>query len=105
MNHNLVGNQKFTYEELETAWEELNRCVDFGYIYDIRNGYSITESKDCNENEWYAEWNFDSLCKAVESVKGIITFGDLEVYWNHHGEADSDGHGIIIVDGMIDRVY
>ena len=103
-----VGAQKFTYGELECAWNELKSFfTDDRIVHDIRNGYSVTESRDCNENQWFADWNFDSICKTVESVGKTITFGDLEVYWNNpeYNDADTEGHGIIIEDGEILKVY
>lgn len=105
-----VGAQSFTYGELKKAWNELNTKVNLdipGIVYDIRNGYSMTENRDCCENEWCADWSFEALCEAVKSAPRQITFGDLEVYWNNKesNDADSDGHGIFIMNGKILKVY
>lgn len=100
-----VGLQKFTYGELKSAWEDLRAKLPESGVYDIRNGYSLTEDRDCNANQWWAGWNFDEVCLAVESAKGEITFGDMEVYENIPGEAFPADHGIFFEDGKIERVY
>ncbi len=101
-----VGKQNFTYAELRNAWDRLVVLVGDG-CYDIRNGYSLTDTKDVGEHQWWIPWNFDSLCETIEGVGGVITRGDLEVYWNDpaHLDADTDGHGITIENGKITGVY
>lgn len=109
-----VGKQKFTYAELEEAWKKVKAvCEEEGkeypdQTYDFRNQYSVTPDKDLdNTNYWYADWNFKSVCKAIEDVDEEITYGDLEVYWNDEkaNNADSADHGIIFEDGKIKKVY
>lgn len=103
-----VGAQKFTHAELEKAWDTLKSlCNDKQIVYDIRNGYSVTERRDCNENQWHMPFDLESVRKELSAIDSEITFGDLEVYWNNAAanDADSEGHGIRIEDGKITEVY
>ena len=106
--NNPVGAQKFTHAELEKAWDKLvSLCNDKRIVYDIRNGYSVTGLRDCNENQWHMPFDLESVRKELSAIDSEITFGDLEVYWNNAAanDADSEGHGIRIEDGKITEVY
>lgn len=110
----LVGKQQFTYAELEKAWDELKKNVENDPYnsknlpsqgYDIRNGYDTTDGYDPSENQWDMDFSLEAITKELEEVPAMITAGDLEVYYNDNGEANSDEHGIYIIDGKIDKVY
>lgn len=108
-----VGNQKFTYGELKKAWNQLQSNVENDPFdsknppsggYDIRNGYYCGER---DWNSWDMDFSLEAITKELESVPELISKGDLEVYYNDSdaNQADSDDHGIFIVDGKIDQVY
>ena len=101
-----VGVQKFTYAELEDAWNKLKSNVENepdyeGYIYDIR-GFYETDSmyKSC----WLMDFSLEDIIKKLESIPETIIIGYLDVYWNDEEEADEDNHGIIIKDGKIVKI-
>ena len=109
-----VGKQDFTYRELKAAWEKVKAaCEEDGkeypdLTYDFRNQYCITPAKVLdNTHYWNADWNFASVCEAIEDVEEKITYGDLEAYWNNEAanNADSADHGILFEDGKIKKVY
>lgn len=116
---NFVGVQKFTKAELKKAWDELVKNVendpenkkfppDNGY--DIRNGYSTGEDKDiCGKDghDWSISFDYEDVLKEISRITEVITYGDLEVYWNSNKQnmAEPDNHGIIIEDGKIQQVY
>lgn len=108
-----VGKQNFTYAELEDAWNKLNARIQRDPFdkdnppsggYDIRNGYFCGER---DWNEWHIDFTLDAVKKALEEVAEPIREGDLEVYYNDkdNNQADSDNHGIFIIDGKIDTIY
>lgn len=108
-----VGKQNFTYAELEDAWNKLNDRIQRDPFdkdnppsggYDIRNGYFCGER---DWNEWHIDFTLDAVKKALEEVAEPIREGDLEVYYNDkdNNQADSDNHGIFIIDGKIDTIY
>lgn len=108
-----VGKQNFTYAELEDAWNKLNDRIQRDPFdkdnppsggYDIRNGYFCGER---DWNEWRIDFTLDAVKKALEEVAEPIREGDLEVYYNDkdNNQADSDNHGIFIIDGKIDTIY
>ena len=110
-----IGAQNFTYSELRDAWNKLKAKVEADAVdddpedisYDIRNGYSTIDSKDCNENQWQMDFSFDAIVAELDAVPEMITAGDLEVYWNSKGQwyAEPADHGIFIEDGKIKQVY
>jgi hypothetical protein len=108
-----VGKQNFTYAELEDAWNKLNARIQRDPFdkdnppsggYDIRNGYACGER---DWNDWHIDFSLDAVKKALEEVAEPIKEGDLEVYYNDkdNNQADSDNHGIFIIDGKIDTIY
>lgn len=108
-----VGNQKFTYKELENAWNELNDKIKNDPFdsknppsggYDIRNGYHC---EDLDWHDWEMDFTLEDISKELESIPKTITRGDLEVYYNdrEYNQADPDDHGILIEDGKILAVY
>ena len=112
-DEDFVGNQKFTYKELENAWNELNDKIKNDPFdsknppsggYDIRNGYS---NGDRDWNDWDIDFSLEAITKELESVPEQIHQGDLEVFYNDKdaNQADSDDHGILIEDGKILAVY
>jgi len=115
-----LGKQKFTKAQLKAAYDKMLKNIkedkenienppDNGY--DIRNGYTTGKDKDiCGRegHDWdFAIDDFEGICKEIESIPELITYGDLEVYWNSnkHNMAEPDNHGIIIEDGEIKQVY
>lgn len=108
-----VGKQNFTYAELEDAWNKLNARIQRDPFdkdnppsggYDIRNGYACGKR---DWNDWHIDFSLDAVKKALEEVAEPIKEGDLEVYYNDkdNNQADSDNHGIFIIDGKIDTIY
>ena len=77
--------------------------------YDLRNGYSTTEKRDLCENEWpqCMALNFEDVNDCLMQVYGLITEGNLEVYFNDMGtnSAYAENHGIWNKDGKITQVY
>ena len=111
-----VGKQDFTYAELEDAWNKLNARIQRDPFdkdnppsggYDIRNGYFVGDKPSDEYNDWHLDFSLDAIKKALEEVPVKIYQGDLEVYYNdkEYNQADSDNHGIFIVDGKIDTIY
>lgn len=111
-----VGKQDFTYAELEDAWNKLNDRIQRDPFdkdnppsggYDIRNGYFVGDKPTDEYNDWHLDFSLDAIKKALEEVPVKIYQGDLEVYYNdkENNQADSDNHGIFIVDGKIDTIY
>ena len=111
-----VGDQLFTRGELREAIRELIENVKSTMgtgetlsCYDLRNGYSTTEKRDLCENEWpqCMALNFEDVNDCLMQVCGLITEGNLEVYFNDMGTncAYVENHGIWIKDGKITKVY
>ena len=111
-----VGDQLFTRGELRKAVSELIEHVKSTMqtgetlsCYDLRNGYSTTEKRDLCENEWpdCMALNFDDVNLCLTKVRGRITEGNLEVYFNDMAtnSAYNENHGIWITDGVITKVY
>lgn len=111
-----VGDQLFTRGELRKAVSELienvKSTMETGEplsCYDLRNGYSTTEKRDLCENEWpqCMALNFEDVNACLMQVYGLITEGNLEVYFNDMGtnSAYAENHGIWIKDGKITKVY
>lgn len=113
---NLVGRQLFSYAELESAWNELKANIENDTFdknnppsggYDIRNGYFLGSNTQGDFTDWELEFSLEDVKKALENVPGVISQGDLEVYYNdnEYNQADSDEHGIFIENGKIKQVY
>lgn len=111
-----VGDQLFTRGELRKAVSELIENVKSTMepdetlsCYDLRNGYSITEKRDLCENEWprCMGLNYEDVNNCLMQVRGRITEGNLEVYFNDKvtNSAYVENHGIWITDGVITKVY
>lgn len=112
-DEDFVGNQKFTYKELENAWNGLNDKIKNDPFdsknppsggYDIRSGYSYG---DRGWNDWEIDFSLEAITKEIEGIPEIIHAGDLEVYYNDKdaNQADSDDHGILIENGKIAAIY
>lgn len=114
----LVGKQLFTRGELRKAIAELKGKLrpDMGNdtnidLYDFRNGYSTSETRDLCENAWptagIVSIDTKSVVTSLAMIDGIITEGDLEVYFNDYenNQAVPMNHGILIKDGKIAKVY
>ena len=112
-----VGAQKFTYQELEDAFNELGTLVYNDpdnlpeYVYDIRNGYTTDDPDLGYWENWQMDFDLEQVVVELANIPDMITYGDLEVYFNYHpegeryGYAESDDHGIFIEDGKITKVY
>ena len=111
-----VGDQLFTRGELRKAVSELIANVKSTMepgetlsCYDLRNGYSTTEKRDLCENEWPCcmALNYEDVNYCLMQVRGRITEGNLEIYYNDDSNhtAFPENHGIWIKDGNITKVY
>ena len=110
-----VGAQKFTYQELEDAFNELGMKVYNDpdnlpeYVYDIRNGYSTTDYNI--DTDWQMNFDLEQVVVELANIPETILYGNLEVYFNYHpegegyGYAEPDYHGIFIENGKITEVY
>lgn len=113
-----VGKQLFTKGDLRNALRTLRNILltkekEGLEHFDLRNGYSTTESRDLCEHQW-GEFplDLDGNCvgdieRAIAEIPSIITEGNLEVYYNDFAlrQADPADHGIWIKDGKITKVY
>lgn len=113
-----VGKQLFTKGDLRNALRTLRNILltkekEGLEHFDLRNGYSTTESRDLCEHQWGAfPLDLDGNCvgdieRAIAEIPSIITEGNLEVYHNDFAlrQADPVDHGIWIKDGKITKVY
>lgn len=113
----LVGHQLFTRGELRKALDDLGEAIKADMnpgesisLYDLRNGYSTTETRDLCENQWphgIMAIDFGAVYASLAEVEDRITEGNLEVYFNDmEGNcAHCENHGIWIKDGKITKVY
>lgn len=113
-----VGKQLFTRGELRNAMRTLrnillNKEKEGLDHFDLRNGYSTSETRDLCEHQW-GEFplDLDGNCdgdieRIIAEIPSMITEGNLEVYYNDFmlGQADSVDHGIWIKAGKITKVY
>ena len=113
-----VGKQLFTKGELRNALRTLRNILltnekEGLEHFDLRNGYSTSETRDLCEHQW-GEFplDLDGKCdgdieRTIEKIPSVITEGNLEVYYNDFGlrQADPVDHGIWIKDGKITKVY
>ena len=113
-----VGKQLFTKGELRNALRALRNILlakekEGLDHFDLRNGYSTSETRDLCEHQW-GEFplDLDGNCdgdieRIIAEIPSMITEGNLEVYYNDFmlGQADSVDHGIWIKDGKITKVY
>ena len=114
----LVGTQLFTKGELRNALRTLRNILltketEGLEHFDLRNGYSTSETQDLCEHQW-GEFPLDlygncdgDIERTIAEIPSMITAGNLEVYYNDFvlGQADSADHGIWIKDGKITEVY
>ena len=114
----LVGKQLFTKGELRNALRTLRNILltketEGLEHFDLRNGYSTSETRDLCEHQW-GEFPLDlygncdgDIERTIAEIPSMITAGNLEVYYNDFvlGQADSADHGIWIKDGKITEVY
>ena len=110
----LVGKQKFTYAQLQHAWDVLTDRIKNDPLdrdsppsngYDIRGGYDVTDDFDLGKNAWHMEFSLEAVMATLEAIEAPITSGDLEVYFNGDKEASSDEHGISLWRGHISGIY
>ena len=113
-----VGKQLFTKGALRNALRTLRNILltkekEGLEHFDLRNGYSTSETRDLCEHQW-GEFplDLDGNCdgdieRTIAEIPSMITEGNLEVYYNDFmlGQADSVDHGIWIKDGKITKVY
>lgn len=113
-----VGKQLFTKGELRNALRTLRNILlikekEGLEHFDLRNGYSTSETRDLCEHEW-GEFplDLDGNCdgdieRTIAEIPSMITEGNLEVYYNDFAlrQADPVDHGIWIKDGKITKVY
>ena len=113
-----VGKQLFTKGDLRNALRTLRNILlakekEGLEHFDLRNGYSTSETRDLCEHQW-GEFplDLDGNCdgdieRTIAEIPSMITEGNLEVYYNDFmlGQADSVDHGIWIKDGKITKVY
>ena len=113
-----VGKQLFTKGELRNALRTLRNILlteekEGLEHFDLRNGYSTSETRDLCEHQW-GEFplDLDGNCdgdieRTIAEIPSMITEGNLEVYYNDFmlGQADPVEHGIWIKDGKITKVY
>lgn len=111
-----VGDQLFTRGELRKALGDLVEAIkpdmktgETLSLYDLRNGYSTSEKRDLCENEWprCMAIKYEDVNDCLMRVRGRITEGNLEVYYNDKAtnSAYVENHGIWITDGVITKVY
>ena len=113
-----VGKQLFTKGDLRNALRTLRNILlteekEGLEHFDLRNGYSTSETRDLCEHQW-GEFplDLDGNCdgdieRIIAEIPSMITEGNLEVYYNDFmlGQADSVDHGIWIKHGKITKVY
>ena len=113
-----VGKQLFTKGELRNALRTLRNILltkekEGLEHFDLRNGYSTSETRDLCEHQW-GEFplDLDGNCegdieRTIAEIPSMITEGNLEVYYNDFAlrQADPVDHGIWIKDGKIFKVY
>ena len=113
-----VGKQVFTKGALRIALRTLRNILlteekEGLEHFDLRNGYSTSETRDLCEHQW-GEFplDLDGNCdgdieRTIAEIPSMITEGNLEVYYNDFmlGQADPVEHGIWIKDGKIIKVY
>lgn len=113
-----VGKQLFTKGELRNALRTLRNILlakekEGLDHFDLRNGYSTSETRDLCEHQW-GEFplDLDGNCdgdieRTIAEIPSMITEGNLEVYYNDFAlrQADPVDHGIWIKDGKITKVY
>ena len=113
-----VGKQLFTKGELRNALRTLRNILltkekEGLEHFDLRNGYSTSETRDLCEHQW-GEFplDLDGKCdgdieRIIEKIPSVITEGNLEVYYNDFAlrQAVPVDHGIWIKDGKITKVY
>ena len=113
-----VGKQLFTKGELRNALRTLRNILlakekEGLEHFDLRNGYSTSETRDLCEHQW-GEFPLDlngncdgDIERTIAEIPSMITEGNLEVYYNDFAlrQADPVEHGIWIKDGKITKVY
>ena len=113
-----VGKQLFTKGELRNALRTLRNILlakekEGLDHFDLRNGYSTSETRDLCEHQW-GEFplDLDGNCdgdieRTIAEIPSMITEGNLEVYYNDFAlrQAVPVDHGIWIKDGKITKVY
>ena len=113
-----VGKQLFTKGDLRNALRTLRNILlteekEGLEHFDLRNGYSTSETRDLCEHQW-GEFplDLDANCdgdieRTIAEIPSMITEGNLEVYYNDFAmrQADPVDHGIWIKDGKITKVY
>ena len=113
-----VGKQLFTKGELRNALRTLRNILlakekEGLEHFDLRNGYSTSETRDLCEHQW-GEFHLDldgncdgDIERTIAEIPSMITEGNLEVYYNDFAlrQADPVDHGIWIKDGKITKVY
>ena len=113
-----VGKQLFTKGELRNALRTLRNILlakekEGLEHFDLRNGYSTSETRDLCEHQW-GEFplDLDGNCdgdieRTIAEIPSMITEGNLEVYYNDFAlrQAVPVDHGIWIKDGKITKVY
>lgn len=113
-----VGKQLFTKGDLRNALRTLRNILltkekEGLEHFDLRNGYSTSETRDLCEHQW-GEFplDLDGNCdgdieRTIAEIPSMITEGNLEVYYNDFAlrQADPVDHGIWIKDGRITKVY
>ena len=113
-----VGKQLFTKGELRNALRTLRNILlteekEGLEHFDLRNGYSTSETRDLCEHQWgEVPLDLDDNCdrdieRTIAEIPSMITEGNLEVYYNDFAlrQADPVEHGIWIKDGKITKVY
>lgn len=113
-----VGKQLFTKGELRNALRTLRNILltkekEGLEHFDLRNGYSTSETRDLCEHQWGEfplgmDGKFDGdIERTIAEIPSMITEGNLEVYYNDFVlmQADPADHGIWIKDGKITKVY
>ena len=113
-----VGKQLFTKGDLRNALRTLRNILltkekEGLEHFDLRNGYSTSETRDLGEHHW-GEFplDLDGNCdgdieRTIAEIPSMITEGNLEVYYNDFAlwQAVPVDHGIWIKDGKITKVY
>lgn len=113
-----VGKQLFTKGELRNALRTLRNILlakekEGLDHFDLRNGYSTSETRDLCEHQW-GEFHLDldgncdgDIERTIAEIPSMITEGNLEVYYNDFAlrQAVPVDHGIWIKDGKITKVY
>lgn len=113
-----VGKQLFTKGDLRNALRTLRNILLTNEKegldhFDLRNGYSTSETRDLCEHQW-GEFHLDldgncdgDIERTIAEIPSMITEGNLEVYYNDFAlrQAVPVDHGIWIKDGKITKVY